>query len=163
MSQRHRRTDQISGYVRKNHVEENCPLLLQFWATSVFSRLLQGSCLPMKKDFSVYCVTLNILLGCLWCSSTNNNVVSMSTSRQCSVMVAHTRLLSTGCWFLSEYSSRSNFSRSAPRHRSCIRLHRERKCADTMGTVPEKCMDAILSNSTGKLLWFEITKMLIVV
>jgi len=32
-----------------------------------------------------------------------------------------------------------------------------------MGTVPEKYMDAILSNSTGKLLWLEITKMLIVV
>jgi len=53
----------------------------------------------------------------------------------------------------------------------------ERKCADTIGTVPGwplsmlkyKCIfqikytEAILSNSARKLLWFEITKMLIAV
>ena len=54
--------------------------------------------------------------------------------------------------------------------------HRERKCADTIGTVlvpwaghfnakykyifQIKCTKAILSNSTRKLLWFEITEML---
>jgi len=59
-------------------------------------------------------------------------------------------------------------------------VSRERKCADTIGTVPVplgwpfpvlkyeyifqiKYTEAILSNSTGKLLWFEITKMLIAV
>jgi len=59
--------------------------------------------------------------------------------------------------------------------------NRERKCADTTGTVPvpglaisnakilihfqKKYTEAILSNSTRKLLWFEIrpTKMLIAV
>ena len=60
------------------------------------------------------------------------------------------------------------------------RRNRERKCADTIGTVPvpsaghfqcrniniffsTKYTEAILSNSTRKLLWFEITKMLIAV
>ena len=59
--------------------------------------------------------------------------------------------------------------------------HRERKCADTTGTVLVPCMgwpfpmlkckyicqtiytEAISSNSTRKLLWFEITKILIAV
>jgi len=58
--------------------------------------------------------------------------------------------------------------------------NRERKCADTIGTVlvpvrwpfpmlkckyifSNKIYDAVLSNSTRKLLWFEITKMLIAV
>jgi len=58
------------------------------------------------------------------------------------------------------------------------RRYRERKCADTIGTVLVPCMgcpfpmlrykyifqmkytEAILSNTTQKLLWFEITKML---
>jgi len=56
----------------------------------------------------------------------------------------------------------------------------ERKCADTIGTVPVprlaissakiliyifqiKYTEVILSDSTRKLLWFEITKMLIAV
>ena len=57
-----------------------------------------------------------------------------------------------------------------------IKTDRERKCADTIGTVPVhwtghfqclnisfqiKYTETILSNSTRKLLWFEITKMLI--
>jgi len=57
--------------------------------------------------------------------------------------------------------------------------NRERKCADTINTVPVpwaghsnakilmyfqiKYSEAILSNSTRKLLWFEITKMLVAV
>ena len=58
--------------------------------------------------------------------------------------------------------------------------NRKRKCADTIGTVPVplgwpfptlkylyifqiKYTEAILSNSIQKLLWFEITKMLIAV
>ena len=61
----------------------------------------------------------------------------------------------------------------------CRRGHRERKCADTIGTVlvpwiglpmlkykyifQKKYTEAILSNSTRKLLWFEISKMLIAV
>jgi len=56
---------------------------------------------------------------------------------------------------------------------------KERKCADTAGTVPVPCAghfqwqniniffkyntEAILSNSTRRLLWFEITKMPIAV
>jgi len=60
-------------------------------------------------------------------------------------------------------------------------INSERNCADTSGTVPVgslrrpflmlkyqylfqiKYTAAILSNSTRKLLWFEITKMLIAV
>ena len=61
-------------------------------------------------------------------------------------------------------------------------VYRERKCADTIGTVLVPCMgwsfpvlkykyiffqikytEAILSNSTRKLLWFDVTKMLIAV
>ena len=61
-----------------------------------------------------------------------------------------------------------------------LRCNKERKCADTIGTVPVrwaghfqcqnintffqiKYTEAILSNSIRKLLWFEITKMLIAV
>ena len=51
-------------------------------------------------------------------------------------------------------------------------MYKKRKCTDTTGTVPVpmlkyifqiKHMQAILSNSTRKLLEFEITKMLIAV
>ena len=45
-------------------------------------------------------------------------------------------------------------------------VYRKRKCADIIGTVLQyKCIfqikytEAILSNSTRKLLWFEITEM----
>ena len=56
-----------------------------------------------------------------------------------------------------------------------LNKYRERKCADTIGTVlvpwagnfhlylEIKYSVAILSNRTRELLWFEITKMLIVV
>jgi len=61
-----------------------------------------------------------------------------------------------------------------------VSLHRERKCADTIGTVPvpwaghfpmpkykyifqTKYTEAILPDSTRKLLWVEISKMLVAV
>jgi len=59
----------------------------------------------------------------------------------------------------------------------CMYVHMERQCADTIGTVPVpwaghfqcwninivfriKYTEAILSNCSRKLLWFEVTKML---
>ena len=47
----------------------------------------------------------------------------------------------------------------------CCDLHRERKCADTIGTVPAGSMGwpFPVLNSTRKSLWFEITKMLVAV
>ena len=70
---------------------------------------------------------------------------------------------------------------SPSERRLCLFIrYRERKCADTIGTVPVPCdghvpmlkykyvfeikyAEAILSNSPRKLLWFETTKMLIAV
>jgi len=47
----------------------------------------------------------------------------------------------------------------------CCDLHRERKCADTIGTVPAGSMGRPFPvlNSTRELLWFEISKMLVAV
>jgi len=84
-------------------------------------------------------------------------------------------------WFIVSKQSSHFFSQNPYRGILIIfGYYRERKCADTIGTVlgslgwpfpmlkykhifQLKYTEEILSNSTRKLLWFEISKMLIAV